>query len=81
MGDIEAANAAYGRALESSPDNSLALYNTALTLVRLGKPVAAQGLLDVLISSSRDRATVQQARELKAAIERDMSADEEPPEQ
>jgi hypothetical protein len=77
MGDIEAANAAYGRALESSPDNALALYNSALTLVRLGKPVAAQGLLDVLISSSRDRAMVQQARELKTAIDRDMSSDEQ----
>jgi tetratricopeptide (TPR) repeat protein len=81
MGDIEAANAAYGRALESSPDNALALYNSALTLVRLGKPIEAQGLLDVLIASSRDRYMVEQARELKAAIERDMASDEEPPEQ
>ncbi|MCK5406761.1 MAG: tetratricopeptide repeat protein, partial [Candidatus Krumholzibacteria bacterium] len=80
MGDIEAANAAYGRALESSPDHPLALYNKALTMVRLGKPVEAQGLLDVLIASSRDRAMVEQARELKAAIERDMSSGEETPE-
>jgi tetratricopeptide (TPR) repeat protein len=80
MGDIEAANAAYGRALESSPDHPLALYNKALTMVRLGKPAEAQGLLDVLISSSRDRAMVEQARELKAAIERDMSSDEASPE-
>jgi hypothetical protein len=80
MGDIEAANAAYGRALDSSPDNALALYNSALTLVRLGKPLEAQGLLDVLIASSRDRYMVEQARELKAAIERDMALDEESPE-
>ena len=80
MGDIEAANAAYGRALESSPDHPLALYNKALAMVRLGKPVEAQGLLDVLISSSRDRAMVQQARDLKAAIERDQSSGGEPPE-
>lgn len=75
LGDIEAANAAYGRALENSPENPQALYNAALTLARLGKTDEAKGLLDVLISTSRDRALVEQATELKAVIERGIPLD------
>jgi len=75
LGDIEAANAAYSRALDAAPDNPNALYNAALTAVRLGKIDQAKGLLDVLISSSRDRAMVQQARDLRAAIDRDYPQD------
>jgi hypothetical protein len=76
LGDIEAANAAYTRALEAAPDNPKALYNSALTLARLGKRDHAIGLLEVLISSSSDRAMVEEAQELKAAIERDMRPDD-----
>ncbi len=71
LGEIEAANAAYSRALEAAPDNPDALYNTALTLARLGKGEEAAGLLDVLIASTRDRDTVDKAQDLKAHIEAD----------
>jgi tetratricopeptide (TPR) repeat protein len=66
--EMATANAAYARALESSPDNPHALYNTALTFARLGKSAEAMGLLDVLIASSRDRDTVERARDLKSHI-------------
>jgi tetratricopeptide (TPR) repeat protein len=68
LGEMEAAHAAYARALETSPDNPNALYNTALTLARLGKSADATGLLDVLIASSRDKDTVERAQNLKAHI-------------
>ena len=71
MGNVEAANAAYSRALETAPDNPNALFNTALTMAQLGRVREAYGLLDVLISSSRERAMVERAQELKAALERD----------
>jgi len=71
MGNVEAANAAYSRALETAPDNPKALFNTALTMAQLGRVREAYGLLDVLISSSRERAMVERAQELKAALERD----------
>ncbi|MDH3217368.1 MAG: tetratricopeptide repeat protein, partial [Candidatus Krumholzibacteria bacterium] len=70
LGRLQAAENAYRSALRIAPDNSQALYNTALTSARLGNVDKALGLLDVLISSSRERAIIAQARELKSVLER-----------
>jgi tetratricopeptide (TPR) repeat protein len=75
LDDLEAANAAYLRALQISPDHPMALYNTALTQARMGNVDEAIGLLDVLISSESDRDLVNQAKELKSVLERGIPLD------
>ena len=79
LNDLAAANAAYKRVLEYAPDNAHALYYAALTHGQIGEPAAAIGYLDVLIASSRDRATIQRAQELRTLLQSSAS-DGEPSE-
>jgi len=69
LGEYEAANAAYEKVLAYAPDNERALYYGALTDAHLGNVDEAIGLINILLSVSRDRELVNLAKELKSVIE------------
>ena len=79
MAEYEAANAAYQRVLAYAPDNEHALYYGALTHAHLGNTDDAIGLIDLLLTVSRDRDLVDLATELKAVIEAGLSLETVPP--
>lgn len=76
LGQIESAKAAYQRALRNAPDNALALYNTALMMARLGEVEEALGLIDVLLSSSRDPVLLRQGQDLKTSLEQGLQSED-----
>lgn len=68
-GDLEAARAAYNRALRLAPDNAQALYFGAVASARLGDKEQALRTLDVLLNSTNDRYLLQQGRELQRFLQ------------
>lgn len=73
--DFQGANAAYMHVLELAPDNSQALYYSALTLGHLKEVDRALGLLEVLFATGGDRELLQLGQVLKITLEKGIPLD------
>jgi tetratricopeptide (TPR) repeat protein len=79
LNDLVAALAAYKRVLDYAPDNTHALYNSALVLGKQERTDEALQMIEVLFASSRDRETLRQARVLRSVLQSGGDLDETTP--